>query len=169
MHKAILRLACALFGAWVLSAQAQQPTISCAWNTGHTNYACEESPAGVSSAAESGHVMRAKAGVMVGFQVNNWDTSAGKTVMALDANAIPANGTLAVCSYTNGTPNTNPCIMKWYGVPTAPSSSQPATLGANWAPGPNLHFYNGLVFVCSSTGPTSLTLSSQCTFSAELQ
>jgi hypothetical protein len=152
-----------------LAAQAQQPVVSCVWDQGHNFTTCETTPAGVSTATENGHVVKKSAGVLVGFQVNNWNTGNGLTVMVLDATAIPPNGTLAVCSYTNGTPNTNPCIMKWYGVPIAPSSAQPGTLGANWAPGPMSHFSNGLAFVCSSTGPMTLTLSANCTFSAEIQ
>lgn len=150
-------------------ARATQPMAVCADNVSHTGCSEEITPVGVSTVAETGHLTKASAGVLVGFQVNNWSTSAGLTVMALDATAVPSNGTLAVCSYTNGTANTNPCIMKWYGVPPALSSSQPGTLGVNWAPGPFLHFQNGLVFVCSTTGPTTLTLSANCTFSAEVQ
>lgn len=158
---AFLALACS-------PALAQQPVTSCIQPASHNgSCATEESPVGVSTAIENGHLIKSGAGVLAGFQVNNWGTSAGVTVMAIDASAIPANTTLAACT---GTPaQTNPCVMKWYGVATAPSASQSSTLAASWAPGPFLHYFNGLVLVCSSTGPYVLTLSANCTFSGEVQ
>lgn len=149
-------------------AMAQQAVTVCAQPASHEGSCANEiTPSGVSTAPENGHIIEARPGVAIGFQVNNWSTSTGLTVMALDATTIPSNGTLATCS---GTPaQTNPCIAKWYGVPEATSSAQSGTLGVNWTPGPFLHFLNGLVLVCSSTGPTTLTLSANCTFSAEVQ
>lgn len=166
---AVLAILAAICGAWTFApARAQTPSVACVYNAGHNNSACEITPSGVSTGAENGHVVKSTAGVLVGAQFNNWNTSGGVTVMALDATAVPSNGTLAVCSSINGTANTNPCILKWYGVPQAPSSSQPGTIGVSWAPGPMLKFQNGLVFVCSSTGPVTLTLTAECTFSAEI-
>lgn len=161
---------CAFLGASIFSSvHAAQPVAVCILTTGHTGCANELTPAGVSTAQESGHLVRNKPGVMAGFQVNNWNTAAGVTLMVLDGTSVPANGTLTACTYTNGTANINPCIMKWYGVPTAPSATQPATVSASWAPGPFLHFLNGIVLVCSSTGPTTLTLASTCTFSSDVE
>jgi hypothetical protein len=161
----LLGLAALLALLLALPAHAQQQVIPCATNAAHTSAACEITPSGVSTAVESGHVVKTGGGVLIAANLNNWNASAGVTVMALDAAAVPANGTLAVCS---GVANANPCVMKWIGIPSAPSASQPSTANVSW-PGPFLHFLNGLVFVCSSTGPTTLTLTSECSFSAEVQ
>ncbi len=147
------------------SAFAQSPVSICAESADHNNCANELTPKGISTGQESSHVIKATAGVLVGFQANNWSTTAGVTVMALDAITAPSNGTLAVCS---GTPaQTRPCILKWYGIGAAASATSPGTLGVAWPAGPPLHFLNGLVLVCSSTGPTTLTLTETCTFSTE--
>jgi hypothetical protein len=162
----LLGLAALLALLLALPAGAQQQTISCASNVAHTSAACEAVPTGVSAAVESGHLIKNSGGVLIAANLNNWGTSSGVVVMALDAAAIPANGTLAACSGVN---NANGCIMAWYGLPTAPSASQPSTLQVNMMPGPFMRFQNGIVFVCSSSGPFTLTLSSECTFSAEVQ
>jgi hypothetical protein len=155
----------ALLIAFSLPANAQQQVINCASNVAHSSTACEIAPAGVSTAAESGHVVKTGAGILISANLNNWGASAGVTVMALDANAVPANGVLSVCS---GVANASPCILKWFGIPSAPSASAPSTSNISW-PGPFMHFLVGLVFVCSSTGPTTLTLTDECTFSSEVQ
>jgi hypothetical protein len=146
---------------------AAEPVSQCAQNVAHLACATELTPSGVSTATESGHVIKAVEGVLSSFQVNNWLTSSGLTIMALDATAVPSNGTLATCTGIRS--QTNPCVMKWYGIAAAPSASQSTSYNGNYSPGPLLHFLNGLVFVCSSTGPTTLTLSANCTFSAEVQ
>lgn len=166
MRKLILAALVAAFLYPALPARAGDVNI-CALNVQNANCAPEMTPSGVSTTAESGHIIKASQGVLIGLQLNNWDTSAGKTVMLLDATAVPSNGTIATCTGLQS--QTSPCIIKWYGVPAAPSAAQPATVGATWQPGPFVHFLNGLVAVCSSTGPTTLTLSAQCTFSAEIQ
>lgn len=148
-------------------ALADQQVSVCAPNVSHTGCAGEITPSGVSTGQESGHILKASPGVLEDLQITNWSTSAGVTVMLLDTTAIPSNGTIATCT---GTPaQTSPCIMKWYGVGVAPSTSQPATVTASWQPGPWLHYLNGLVVVCSSTGPMTLTLTATCTFSGEVQ
>ena len=149
-------------------ASAQQPVTPCAAPASHVgSCATELTPSGVSTATENGHVVSASPGVLSGFQANNWSVSTGLTVMALDATAVPSNGTLAACTGTGA--QTNPCILKWYGLGEAVGAGQPSTLAVNYAPGPFLHFLNGLVLVCSSTGPTTLTLSANCTFSSEIR
>jgi hypothetical protein len=124
-------------------------------------------PQGVSTTTESGHVIKAARGNLIGFQTNNWSVSTGLTIMVLDASTVPSNGSLVACT---GLPNqTNPCVIKWYGIAAAPSAAESSVLGANWASGPLPIFLNGLVLVCSTTGPYTLTLSANCTFSAEVQ
>jgi hypothetical protein len=162
----LLGLAALLALLLALPAGAQQQTISCASNVAHTSAVCEATPSGISTATESGHLVKTGGGVLIAANLNNWGTSSGVVVMALDAAAIPANGTLAACSGVN---NANGCIMAWYGLPTAPSASQPSTLQVNMMPGPFMRFQNGIVFVCSSSGPFALALTAECTFSAEVQ
>lgn len=145
---------------------AQAPTPLCIKDPANQSCVTELAPA-FSSAAESGHLFRSKEGVTSGFQVNNLSTSTGLNVFALDASSIPVNGTLATC--TGLFNQITPCIMKNYGIGVALSSSQASTLGVSWGSGPNLHYFNGFVLVCSSTNPPTLTLSSNCTFSAEIQ
>jgi hypothetical protein len=161
----LLGLAALLALLLALPAGAQQQVVPCALNVSHSSAACEIAPSGISTATESGRVVKTGGGILIAANLNNWNASAGVTVMALDAAAVPANGTLSVCS---GVANANPCVLKWIGIPSAPSASQPSTANISW-PGPFLHFLNGLVFVCSSTGPTTLTLTAECTFSAEVQ
>jgi hypothetical protein len=171
MHKSwIIALVCALFGAWLSSnATAQESVQSCVFNYQHNSFVCEVTPTSISTAEENGHLIRNQQGVLIDFEANNWSTSAGITLMVLDATAIPSNGTLAACTSTNGTANANPCILKWYGVPAATSAGQPGTVNATWAPGPFLHYQAGLVFVCSTTGPFTLTLAANCTFSVDTE
>lgn len=164
----LLLVALLTFAGFAAPVAAQETVTSCIQPaSGIGSCATNLTPSGVSTAAESSHLVSSSAGLLSGFQANNFSTSTGLTVMALDASAVPANGTLATCTGTGA--QTNPCIMKWYGLPEAASSAQPATIAASWAPGPFLHFLNGLVFVCSSTGPTTLTLSANCTFSADIR
>jgi hypothetical protein len=59
--------------------------------------------------------------------------------------------------------------MKAFGLPQAASANQPTTFSLNYQPGLFQHYQSGLVFVCSSTGSFSLTATSECTFSAEVQ
>ena len=96
-------------------------------------------------------MVKASPGVLVAANLRNWNTAAGVTVMALDATAVLSNGTLAVFT---GVANASPCVMTSFGLPTAPSRSQPSTLNITWAPG---------------TVPTTLTLTAECTFSAEVE
>lgn len=139
---------------WVGPVAAQAPESICIMSADHSQCLNELTPI-LSATTESSHVIKSSRGVLAGFQVNNWGTSTGLTVMVFDAAATPVNGTVAP--------------LKWYGIPAAPGAGQPATIAVNWAPGPMLHFLNGLVIACSSTGPTTLTLSSNCTFSAEIR
>jgi hypothetical protein len=161
----LLGLAALLALLLALPAHAQQQVVPCASNAAHTSAACEITPSGVSTAAEGGRVVKTGGGILIAANLNNWGTTSGVTVMALDAAAVPGNGVLSVCS---GAANANPCILKWVGIPSAPSASQPSTANVSW-PGPFLHFLNGLVFVCSSTGPTTLMLTAECTFSSEVE
>lgn len=150
-HFAWLLLCAALAGS---PARAEQPVVSCAYNVQHTGAACEVTPV-VSAATESSHVIKAVPGVLIKFQVNNWNATDKLTVMLFDLAAAPVNGTVAP--------------IKWYGLSPAAAAGQPTTLTDTWIPGPMLHFLNGLVIACSTTGPTTLTLASDCTFSADVQ
>jgi hypothetical protein len=153
--------------AFCSPVQAQQQTVSCALDNSHTKTACEITPA-ASTSIEAGHVIKSGAGVLASATINNWGTSGGVTVFALDATAIPSNGTLPGCNYASGE-YSSPCILKAFGLAQATSANQPTTLTLNYQPGPFPHYQSGLVFVCSSTGSFSFTATSECTFSVEAQ
>ncbi len=153
------------------SAFAQQSVISCIYDPIHTRTVCENTPLN-STAAESSHVFRGGGsnnsvqGLLSAFDVANWSQTSNLTVMLVDANAAPGAGTLNACT---ASPNNNSaCILKWFAVATA-NGTAPGIFTRSWAPGPVLHFLNGLVALCSSTGPTTFTPSANCTFSAEVE
>lgn len=152
-------------------AAAQQPVVSCIFDPVHTRTVCENTPLN-STAAEASHLFRGGGannsvpGLLSSIDVANWSGSANLTVMLVDANAIPGAGTLNACT---ASPNNNSaCILKWFSVATA-NGTAPGIFTRSWAPGPVLHFQNGLVALCSTTGPTTFTPSANCTFSAEVE
>jgi hypothetical protein len=110
----LLGLAALLGLLLALPAGAQQQVVPCASNVAHNSTACEITPSGVSTATESGRVVKTGGGILIAANLNNWNASAGVTVMALDAAAVPANGTLAVCS---GVANANPRVMNGLASP----------------------------------------------------
>lgn len=116
----------------------------------------------------AGTVLKGSAGTMVGFQANNFNTTNGLTVMLLDGTAVPTTGaTIAACTGLSN--QTNPCVMKEWGIPIAPTSTEPGTLGVTWNPGPYITAFNGFVVLCSSTGPLTYTAAANCTFTGEVQ
>lgn len=110
-----------------------------------------------SSAVESSHVFKTTAGTVSGFQVNNTN-AASRWVMVFSASAAPSNGAKTGCGTTS---QTSGCVAKWYQV------AGNSTLAVSWSPGPPLLLANGIVVACSSTGPFTLTLAADCTFSGE--
>ena len=103
-----------------------------------------------SGALESGHVLKATPGVLADLQVNLVTcASAPCWVMLIDATGIPSNGAV--------TP------VRWY------QASANSTIEANRFSGTPLGFAVGIVAVCSTTGPFTLTLTVQCAISAEVQ
>ena len=145
---------------------AQQPVRSCADNALGTGCATIVAPLAPSSATESSHAFKVGAGTLIAFSVNNL-SGGGLTIFLMDAAAVPANGAVATCA--PGPQITTPCLIKAYGLPAAVSSAQTATDVINWAPGPLLHFYNGIIAACSSTAPPTLTLAASCWFAGDVQ
>lgn len=146
----------------VVEAQAQAPVINCQLGVDQpgapTTCAQTALPTGITATAvESGHVMKAKPGTVSGFQVNNTNAAA-RWVMLINVIAVPSNGALTGCTVAQ----TSGCVVKWYQV--AGSS----TIGVSWSPGPPLQLNVGVVLVCSSTGPFTLTLAADCAFSGEI-
>lgn len=96
-----------------------------------------------------------KPGYLLEGQVNNWNTSASVTVMLLDTATVPSSGATVA-------------PVKFWGVAAAPGSTEPAGISFSWLPG-KLNLGTGILLVCSSTGPTTYTPASTCTFSGSTQ
>ncbi len=154
---ALLALLCA-------PAFAEDNVANCVWNAPHTGMACELTPT-VSTAIEANRMLKSSPGVLMGLDVANWSQTQNLTVMLFDAplTATPQGGTVAACPPS---PNAS-CLVKWFAVATA-NGTAPGIFTRAWYSGPPLKFNNGLYVACSSTGPTTLTLVPQCTFSAEI-
>lgn len=115
------------------------------------------------SAVESSHVFCTVPCQVYGGQVNNTNASA-RWVMMFDATTAPSNGAVTGCTTAV---TTRPCIIKWYQI------AANSTLGI-WDPfafqgASRLPVSSGLVLMCSSTGPFTLTATADCTFSFETQ
>lgn len=173
MKRLLIAALAALALGWSLRAHAQEPVVICPYNALHTTANCETTPL-VSTASESSHLFRgngsngvAAPGNVVGIDVANWSQGTNVSVILVDANAVPSAGTLSVC--TPSPNNNSACVLKWFSVATA-NSTAPGTFTRTWAPGPMLHFINGLVALCNtSNSPTTWTASASCTFSAEIE
>ena len=100
-------------------------------------------PQTASSALASNAVLKASAGTLYGFQVNN-TTTVLEWVMLFNLTALPANGAV--------TP------VAWWQVPAG------STLSVSEAPA--LTMSTGITVGCSTTGPFTLTASALCTFGA---
>lgn len=149
MIRLLLALAISLL---VLSAKAEAPQANCVFNVNHSGCASEIAP--ISTSAQSSLIAKAREGVLVSFVANNWSTTSPQVVMLFDSNVVPADGTVS--------PNA------WFTAPLAVTPGA-GTLIVSYAPGPALHFLNGLVFVCSSTGPFVKTATTNCTFTTQIQ
>jgi hypothetical protein len=118
-----------------------------------------------SGAVEASHVFCASGCQVYGGQVNT-DSTGAAWIMLLDAAAAPnaGAGTIAVTGCTSAAA-ARPCVLKWYQI--APSS----TLGISdffmLNAASRLPTSAGLVVVCSSTGPFTLTYAAHCVFSFE--
>jgi len=155
-----LAIAAALFGA---PAYAQAPVANCAKGTSTQqadSYACLLQPQTTASAVESSHVFKNNGpSTAVDFQVNN--TSASTLwVMLFDAVTPPTGAGAAVTGCANAA-SARPCVAKWYQI------GANSTIGVTWASGPYLQLQSGQVLACSSTGPFTLTYSTNCVFSGE--
>lgn len=146
---------------------AQQPVRICADNSEGTACATMVQPRIPSAAAEGSHVFKTTAGNLIDFSVNNLSTTGGLTVFLFDSATVPGNGAVTSCATAPSVPGT--CLLKVYGLPAAPSSTQTGTIVVNWQPGPWLHFYSGIVAACSSTAPPTLTISANCWFAGDVQ
>jgi hypothetical protein len=105
-----------------------------------------------SSALESGHVLKASAGDLLGFQANYVTCSTFPCwVLVLDAAALPANG------------NVSSLVRASYQMGAS------STLAVGYAPGPPLRFSTGITIACSSTGPFTFTALAQCAISGQVQ
>ena len=102
----------------------------------------------VSSSLESGHVLKASAGSLFGLQVNFVACSVYPCwVMLFDSASLPSNGAV--------TPK------KWYQV------SQNSQIADEFIP--PLSMTTGATVGCSTTGPFTLTATSQCVISGQMQ
>jgi hypothetical protein len=159
----MLRLILAAWLAFLPSLVfAQQPVLSCAEgfnSSSSTSSACLIQPQATSTATEGSHVFKASGPVtLVDFNVNNGAGAAW--VMVVDAATAPTGSGAAIAGCTNAaTPR--PCVVKWYQV------AANTTVNASWIPGPFPQMQTGLVILCSSTGPFTVTYATTCTFSAE--
>lgn len=141
-------------------AFAQSPTPNCQLGADGVSCTRIARPLGISaSAVESSHVMKASPGTVTGFQVNNTNAAA-RWVFLLNATSAPSNGALVGCA--NAAPSTPPCVAKFYQIGAT------STIGVSWSPGPPLFLDAGIVLMCSSTGPFTLTAAADCTFSGEI-
>lgn len=145
---------------WGFGAKAQTPVRSCAEGATPTQCGSLLNPNATASAVESSHVFKASGpSTVVGFQVNN--TSAGSLwIMVFDAAAPPTGGG-AVVTGCSTLAAARPCVAKWYQI------GANSTIGVTWSPGPFVALQTGQVVTCSSTGPFTLTYSSNCVFSGE--
>lgn len=141
---------------------AQTPVVNCQLGADQpgapTTCAQTALPTGITmTAVENGHVMKAKPGTVSGFQVNN-NNASSRWVMLINAIAVPSDGALTGCTVAQ----TSGCVAKWYQIGGS------NTIGVSWSPGPPLQLNVGVVLVCSSTGPFTLTKAADCTFSGEI-
>jgi hypothetical protein len=114
------------------------------------------------SAAEGNHVFCTKPCQIYGGQVNNTN-AASRWVMVFDAVVDPGNGAATGCTIAT---TTRPCILKWYQIganSTIGISQFFSFQGASRIP-----VKSGFVVVCSSTGPFTVTETSDCIFSFEV-
>lgn len=160
-------IASALFALSMLCAalpvSAQGIERLCAEGTnsqGATSCGTVIQPQATASSVESSHVFKTSGpSTAVDFQVNN--TSASTLwVMMFDAATPPTGSGASVTGCTNAAA-ARPCVAKWYQI------GANSTIGVSWASGPFPSLQTGQVVVCSSTGPFTLTYSSNCTFSGE--
>lgn len=145
------------FFLWAIPVHAQEPVKNCQPGTENICNLVAPPIGNTASAVENSHVMKARPGTLSKFQANNTNAAA-RWVMLVNATTAPINGALLGCTsaYASG------CVLKWYQI------AANFTGGDQWSPGPPLSFPVGLVMVCSSTGPFTLTLAADCTFSAEV-
>lgn len=104
-----------------------------------------------SAAVESSHILKSTPGNLYSMAVS-FGTCASTPcwILLLDSATVPADGTVAP--------------VKWFQVATANT-----TTVVSWLSGPPVKFANGIVAVCSTTGPFTKTATAQCGFSAEVQ
>lgn len=117
--------------------------------SGTTSAACVKAtaiaPTPATLSVASSAVLLAGPGYLNGVQVNS--TSAAVWVLLFNATSAPSNGAV--------TP-----VKAW-------QIGTNQTLAASWA-GAALQLGIGITVACSTTGPTTLTLSGTCTFSGEV-
>lgn len=156
----MLRLIFGLMLALVLSpAMAQSSVQSCAPTFAGSSCAISlPAIAGTQSITASNVVLKSTPGIVVGFQVNN-TSSSSRWLFLFNGTAAPSNGAIVGCSNTSPSAG---CISKYYQL------AGNTGIGVTWSPGPFLRMSFGAVLACSSTGPYTLTLATDCTFSAEI-
>ena len=159
MRKIILAGLLAFLGYCSPSFAAQDVTLCAAGTNASSSDSCAHllQPQ-ASTVVESSHVFKNNGpATAVDFQVNNISGSV-VWVMLFDAASAPSAGAVTSCSSYGAA---RPCVAKWYQV------AANSTIGVSWSPGPFLQLQTGQVIACSSTGPFTLTYSSNCIFSGE--
>lgn len=114
------------------------------------------------SAAEGSHIFCTASCNVYGGQINNTNASA-RWIMLFDSATVPSDGAVTGCTTAS---TTRPCILKWYfmaGQSTLGVSQFFTFNGASRLP-----VSKGLTAVCSSTGPFTKTITSDCVFSFEV-
>lgn len=143
---------------WAFDVHSQQRVQSCAASPNATGCANVLTPIG-NTAVASSLILKASPAYVVGFQMSNTNASL-RWAFLYDGTTVPSNGTLTACAnYLT----VRPCVAKYYELPAT------TTIGASWAPGPFLATQSGAILLCSSTGPLTLTLATDCMFSGDVQ
>jgi hypothetical protein len=140
-------------------ALAQAPVASCLSQVNNAGCAALIVPLGMASAVEGSRILKATAGTLAGFSANNTNAAA-RWILLFDSATVPSDGAVTGCTNAQ---STRPCVARSYQIPAN------NTIGVTWAPGPFPRFLAGITLVCSTTGPFTKTVTSDCTFAGEVQ
>lgn len=139
MYRLILAVVAVLFGLLLYcldSAQAQQPTVSCATNASRTSAVCELPPI-VSLVAEATHIVKNVPATLFTAYATNL-TATGGFLVILNAAAVPADGAILPID----------CVP--LPANNSAGSCGPGCTGVNYRPGPGRSYSVGIVAVVTS-------------------
>ncbi len=125
-------------------------------------FAAQAQTQATTTAAEGSHVFCTSPCSIYGGQVNNTN-AASRWIMLFDATTVPGDGAVTGCTVAS---TARPCILKWYQLP----ANSTVGIGDFYMNGGASHLPvgTGFVAVCSSTGPFTKTVTSDCVFSFEV-